>query len=98
MTKCYEAWCNPFFESECLKMSKSWNWELTKTREKFLEAGIKFDKTPEDKEKWVRKTERQPHVSQATGISEWYTPLTYLEAARKVMGSIMVDPYDIVMI
>lgn len=32
------------------------------------------------------------HVSNNSGNNEWYTPLVYIEAARKVMGSINVDP------
>lgn len=34
----------------------------------------------------------KPHVSQATGENEWYTPSCYVKVARKVMGSIDVDP------
>lgn len=32
------------------------------------------------------------HVSQATGENEWYTPPEYIESARLVMGSIVIDP------
>jgi hypothetical protein len=32
------------------------------------------------------------HVSQATGQPEWYTPAEYIEAARKVLGEIELDP------
>lgn len=38
---------------------------------------------------------RQPkvvHGTQLTGEVEWYTPPEYIEAARKVMGSIDTDP------
>lgn len=36
--------------------------------------------------------EKAAHVSHATGEHEWYTPSPYLEAARKVLGAIDLDP------
>ncbi len=40
----------------------------------------------------TEKAGRSAHVSANTGVPEWYTPAAYIEAARKVLGDIDLDP------
>lgn len=54
------------------------------------EAGSRA--TREDREVTITEIKRAAHVSHNSGVSEWYTPAEYIEAARQVMGGIDLDP------
>ena len=34
----------------------------------------------------------RPHIARATGNPEWYSPAQYVEAARRVLGAVDLDP------
>ena len=45
-----------------------------------------FDTTPDGGKKAAARTKTKAHVAHNDGEHEWYTPLEYIESARRMMG------------
>jgi ParB family chromosome partitioning protein len=58
------------------------------SRRAVIEAAALVDTAPEQAVEILTK----PHVAQNSGNHEWYTPVAYVDAARRVMGHIDLDP------
>lgn len=47
---------------------------------------------PEVRIHYAQQESTRPHVANNSGNNEWYTPKEYIEAARRVLGEIDLDP------
>lgn len=78
----------PATESQARPLTGLEPEEQREVWQRVIESGDKITASRVQEE--VEKV--MPHVAQATGNNEWYSPSCYVESARMVMGSIDVDP------
>lgn len=75
------------------KQSSRWQ-KIASIPEERFEAAIEraYEDSQELTQSALLKMATGPHVSHNSGENEWYTPTKYIEAARRVLGSIDLDP------
>ena len=74
--------------SQVTKLSQEQQEEISKQIDNATEE-VEESTTPKET---IKKIIKMPHVAFNSGNNEWYTPSDIIEAARKTMGSIDLDP------
>lgn len=57
-----------------------------------VKSGVPKTEVKRLTEEVVEQLKKPPHVTNNSGVNEWYTPPEYIDTAREVMGQIDLDP------